>query len=225
MPEFDGFRPEDFQDLAGSTWRGRGALGGRLAAALRGNGFPYQSWGVRRRPELHLARPDKYAFDDPYPCAKLFVYTRSELTFGFYIECPAETAPESEAARFVHWEYFREGLQSDEEMRMALLGPMTSYNLTVADYYRKAKGALGAEFRCLKGEFQSRGPGDEAWRPAKVSTLLERIADLPRDQWVDLHVYATIDRHTAVKLGANVVSRILGVLLPLSRLYELTVAG
>lgn len=28
MPEFNGFQPQDFDDLEGSTWRGRETLGG-----------------------------------------------------------------------------------------------------------------------------------------------------------------------------------------------------
>jgi hypothetical protein len=72
MPEFSGFRSDDFDDLAGSRWRSRKTLGGVLSRHLRDQlGQPYQSWGVRRRLELHIAHADKYDFDDPFRFAKL----------------------------------------------------------------------------------------------------------------------------------------------------------
>lgn len=59
-PKFEGFSAADFGSLEGSSWRGRDALGGVLRDYLQAQtGVHFQSWAVRRRLEVHLARPDK----------------------------------------------------------------------------------------------------------------------------------------------------------------------
>ncbi|MEZ4715233.1 MAG: hypothetical protein R2851_03975 [Caldilineaceae bacterium] len=105
-PKFDGFSAADFGSLEGSSWRGRDALGGVLRDHLRTQtGVSFQSWAVRRRLELHLARPDKYDFDAPLPCAKLFVYTHDDLAFGYYIETPSRQGGGQDSMdRYRHWE-------------------------------------------------------------------------------------------------------------------------
>jgi hypothetical protein len=224
MPEFSGFRPEDFDELAGSTWRSRERLGGLLAKALRGQlGRPYQSWAVRRRLELHLALESNYDFDDPWPYAKLFVYSQNRLDFGFYIE--SDEATSGDIGRFVHWPNFRDRLQADPAMQTALLAAMANYSLIITDYYRPDNGgALGCAFRFNDRQLCRRDPGEPDWRAVSAKDLLRRLAKLPEDQWVDLHVFATLDQETVMTKGPDIVEPILTVLRALVPVYEMTIA-
>lgn len=224
MPEFEGFQPQDFDNLDGSTWRNREALGGVLAAALRSQfGRPYQSWGVRRCLELHLAHEAHYAFDDPWPCAKLFVYSHHELAFGLFIEAPEATSERIE--HFVHWRNFRDRLQTDPAMQTALLSAMANHDLIMTDYYHQdTGGALDCWFRFHAGRLQRCHAGDSTWHEVPVKSLFRRLAQLPEDRWVDLHIFATIKKREAIDMGPRVFDLILTVLRALAPLYEMTIA-
>jgi hypothetical protein len=219
MLAFSGFTPKDFGDMAGSTWRSRDTLGGLLSHQL---GRPYQSWGVRRRLELHLAREMHYDFYRPRLFAKLFVYTQSDLAFGFYVEAPAKT--QDDVHVYAHWRNFRDQLQENPAMREALMSAMEKHDLVMADYYRpETGGALGCQFAFREGRLQQREPERPDWQDATVEQLVQRIARLPQDEWVDLHVYKTIEQEKAIEMGDAVVLAILSVLRDLVPVYEMTV--
>jgi hypothetical protein len=224
MPEFDGFQPEDFEALAGSTWRSRERLGGVLALALREQfGRPYQSWGVRRCLELHLAVEEDYDFDNPWPYAKLFVYTRGELAVGLYIETPA--ASNKYLKYYVHWQHLRDRLKKDPAMQTALLSAIANHNLILSDYYHQDEaGALGFQSSFRAGRLHWRRPGDPGWREVAARDLFGRIAGLPEDRWVNLHIFATMEVQSAIRMGPGVVAPILTVLRALVPVYEMTIA-
>jgi len=223
---FDGFRPEDFAGLKGSTWRGRKALGGALTAALRHQtGQPYQSWGVPRRLELHIAQERQYNFGDSRPYAKLFVYSHStELAFGFYVESPEVGRQEPDPAKFIHWRNFKERLQSSSTMRETLLAAMVNHGLTMTDYYRQETGgALECKFAFQGGHLQWWRPEQPTWEDIEAEHLVRRIAKLPEDKWVDLHVFARIEREKAIEMKGGVINPILSVLRALAPVYEMAV--
>jgi len=225
--EFKGFQVDDFGDLRGSTWRGRESLGGVLARTLRDQlAQPFESWGVRRRLELHLAYRHAYNFDDPFPCAKLFVGTYNNLIFGFYIETPHPEDPNHDIRKYVHWQNFRDRLQTSTALQTALLSAMTNQGLMMSDFYRTiADGALGCQFRVSEGRMQRRDSHGSPWRDAKPASMFRRLAQLPEDKWVDLHIYATLDRQEAIALGPAVCGPILTVLRALAPVYDITVSG
>ena len=226
MVTFDGFRPEDFAGLKGSTWRSRNTLGGVLTAALRHQtGQPYQSWGVRRRLELHIAQERQYSFDYPWPYAKLFVYSNSEeLAFGFYLETPDATDKTHDPARFIHWRNFKERLQSSSAMREALLAAMANHGLTMTDYYQQdTGGALGCKFAFQGGHLQWWRPEQPMWENIEVEHLVRRIARLPEEKWVDLHVFARIEQEKVIEMRGRVINPILNVLRALTPVYEMTI--
>jgi hypothetical protein len=220
MITFSGFKPEDFDNLAGSTWRSRDTLGGLLSRQL---GRPYQSWGVARRLELHIARKLHYDFYNPWPFAKLFVSSYDRLAFGFYVETPASTADNLQ--EFGHWRRFRDRLQSNKAMREALVTAMRRHDLMITDYYRQETGgALGSIFAYQDGVLRQRQPSSPDWHNVEVDSLIKNVARLPEDQWVDLHVFKTIDQTAAIEMGDEVVYVILRVLRDLVPIYEMTIA-
>lgn len=226
QPTFDGFQPEDFDALKGSTWRNRNALGGVLATALRHQtGQPYQSWGVRRRLELHIAQEGQYDFDYAFPYAKLFVSSNPmELAFGFYIETPPDNDPRYDSAKFIHWRNFKDRLQRNATMREALLAAMANHNLVMTNYYeQETGGALGCKFAFHGGRLQWWRPDEPVWRNIEADDLIRRIARLPEDRWVDLHVFARIERDEAIEMRHRVVDPILTVLRALTPVYEMTI--
>ena len=219
MLAFTGFKPEDFGDMAGSTWRSRDTLGGVLSQRL---GPPYQSWGVRRRLELHLARELHYDFYNPRLFAKLFVYTDRDLAFGFYVETPARTQDDVHA--YAHWRNFRDQLQDNAAMREALLSAMEKHSLVMADYYRpETGGALGCQFAFREDRLQQQEPGRPDWQDVTVEQLVQRVAGLPQDEWVDLHIYDTIAQEKAIEMGDGVTFAILSVLRDLVPVYEMSI--
>lgn len=223
MPDFSGFRNDDFETLDGSSWRGRDALGGVLARALRpAMGPGCQSWGVRRRLELHIARKSLYDFDDPQRVAKLFVYTHDELAFGFYVEA---TGKREEDARYIHWRNFRERIQSKSPLRDALEHAIAKHDLAFTDYYHRHDfGAPFGRFRSLKGMLQFAAHGTDKWTGSSLPEFARAVAALPGDKWVDLHIYARMDKEAAIDMGENVVEPILSVLDDFVPLYLETVA-
>jgi hypothetical protein len=227
MPEFAGFRPDDFGELAGSTWRSRKSLGGVLARTLRDQlGQPYESWGVRRRLELHLAYRHAYNFYDPFPWAKLFVYAYSKLEFGFYIETPGLEDPRDDIGRYLHWRNFRDRLQTSTALQTALLAAMTNHSLLMTDFYRTlADGALGCQFRVSEGRMQRQDSRDSPWIDVSPASMFRRLSQLPEDKWVDLHICAAIGREKAIDMGPRVVGPILSVLRALAPVYDMTVSG
>lgn len=235
MAEFGGFHPQDFDNLAGSSWRNRESLGGVLAEALTDQlGRPYESWGARRRLELHIAVREHYDSDDPSPSAKLFVNSHNlhtgarELAYGFYVESPP--ALQDRSHRHVHWLRFRDRLRERPALQTALLGAMADHQLVLGDYYRADEdgGAIGGKFVFRARRLQRWHPVGETWHDVQPVQLCHHIAQLPRieaeSQWVNLHVFARMGSHQAIELGAAVVEPLLSVLRALAPVYELTIA-
>lgn len=229
-PKFTGFQESDFGLLEGSTWRSRQTLGGVLVNYLRDQtGVPFQSWGVRRRLEMHIARPDRYDFDVPLPRAKLFVYTHDDLDFGFYIETPASSASNESSEKYRQWNRFRSKLEARQTMQSVLMEPMLNHSLRMTDYYNSDPnspefgGALGCEFRVKDGSLQWYRNEVHHWDPVTPEAMFQRISKLPEDRWVDLHIFNTIAREEAIRLGNGVIDRILETLRALVPMYQMTV--
>lgn len=229
-PKFEGFSAADFGSLEGSSWRGRDALGGVLRDYLQAQtGVHFQSWAVRRRLEVHLARPDKYDFDAPLPCAKLFVYTHDDLAFGYYIETPSRQGEQDSPDRYRHWQNFRNGLTIQSTMQSVLLEPMLNHGLRMADLYKRDHiasdfgGALQCEFQFRDGSLQWYRRDVPRWEAIAPSSMFERLSRLPEDEWVDLHIFKTISQEDAIALGASVLNPILDTLRALVPLYQMTV--
>jgi hypothetical protein len=225
VTSFDGFGEHDFHELRGSSWRGREALGGLLADALRADmGDDCRSWGVRRRLELHIARRNHYNFADPWPYAKLFVYTTGELAYGFYVEAP-ETGKDD--GKFSHWRNFRDRLQADKGLQQALSKTMEEHHLTMADYYRwrESGGALRGQFRAHHGQLQWSPSGEPNWQGSTFDQLVERVSRLDGEHWIDLHIFARMDKDTAIGMGREVVEALLTVLRSLVPVYHAATAS
>jgi len=239
MAAFAGFTDNDFKGIAGTTWRGRDALGGMLAADLRHSVGPdTRSWGVRRRPELHIARSSHYDFAEPRSYAKLFVYTwgndcedgdeedGDELAYGLFVE-----GKRDDDANYPHWRNFRERLRTSDGLSAALFAAMEEHRLIVADYNQRYNrynrgGALGDQFRSHRGAFQSSPPGKPAWRDCSREDMIDRLISMQGEhEWIDLHVFAQMDKAAAVKLGPEVVKPVLLVLESLVPVYRAMIAS
>lgn len=227
---FAGFTESDFGSLGGSSWRGKQALGGLLADYLRDQtGIPFQSWGVRRRLEVHIARPDKYDFGSPLPCAKLFVYTHEDLNFGYYIETPEDDPMNGSPEKYEHWNSFRDKLENRAAMQSVLLEPMLNHGLRMTDLYNSDPdssefgGALQCEFQFREGSLQWHRNGTPNWESVEPQVMFDRISKLPEERWVDLHIFKTIPQDEAIAQGSSIIQPILETLRSLVPLYQMTV--
>lgn len=221
MPSFDGFKSTDFSKQTGGVhWRSRQALGGLLAEALRDSfDTDFRSWAVRRRTEVHIARDSQYLFDNPWPHAKLFVYTPpDELAFGFYVE---------KADHPIHqrwdWTQFVANLEGDPVMRAALLAAMSNHGLVMTDYYQQETGgALGRKLLYWQGQLCWQRP-TEAPRPVSLDDLARFFGGLDERIWCDLHLFGTIPETEAIALGKGVIHEIVKVLRSLVPVYEASI--
>lgn len=223
MTNFSGFKLSDFELLAGSTWRSRKALGGIVSRHLGiQTGQPYQSWGVKRRQELHVAQEGHYNFSKPLPCAKLFVYTNKELAYGFYVETPEIGSNRGTPQDHQNWETFKTKLLNRATMQAVLLEPMSNHNLVLTDYYLREQGDIGCQFAFRNGQLHWYRP-EQDWQPVGINVLIDRIARLPEKKWVDLHLFATMSKQEAVEKKVEVLEPILNVLRSLTPLYQMTI--
>jgi hypothetical protein len=209
MKEFLGFGEMDFAQIEGTHWRKD--LGPDLIAII---GREYKAWPIYGWQGLHIG-PE----GDEQPeveAAKFFLATDDErgggLAYGLYIEC----AGRDEADRFVHWRNFRDGLSGDERMRATLATVLAKHDLTVGKYagdddhdpHWRFKHRDG-RFRCLTGR---------TWKKASIAALVEKVAELPKDEWVDLYIYARMPKAKAIGLRedvSGVVGKVLFDLVPL----------
>jgi hypothetical protein len=223
LREFVGFSPADFEELAGSTWRARHKLGGLLAKTLRTTlKRPYQSWGVKRRLELHIANENHYSFDDPWPFPKLFVYSKERLAFGFYIEAPLDSNRE-DAYKYIYWRAFRRRLQQDESLREALLQAMDKHQLKLADYYRGSGGVFRGSFSVHEGSINFESATVSNVERMSKDHFIQRITEPNTTDWMDLHVFKEMDKATALELKGEVARPILSVLQDLAAIYEVAI--
>jgi hypothetical protein len=223
MAQFSGFRDEDFETLDGSSWRSRAALGGVLSRALHDRaGFDCESWGVRRRVELHLAQRSHYDFYDPVPAVKLFVYSYDELAFGLYLEA---TGKHADDRKYVHWQKFRDGIQTDGALRAALEEAIGRHDLIITDYYRRGgNDAPIGTFASTDGKLRFSQRGTTRWQASSVADSARAVGALAGSEWVNLHIYARVDKRRAIAMKADVVNPVVTVLSSLASVYSAVLA-
>jgi hypothetical protein len=223
MPHFSGFRSCDFDGIAGTSWRGREGLGGVLSNMLtRETGLRFQSWGVARWQQLHVACPKNYKYDDPWRVAKLFVDTYGkrdeELRYGLYLE----TAHKGSGKVSEHWRNFRDRLRRGSEMRKSLRSAMTDHNLSVIQYEDPECDHPGCLFECRDGRFfrLESGPRKEA----NFDDLVARIAELPGHKWVNFYILQSMEMSKAIKLKSHIAGVISNLFTALVPVYLKTIA-
>ncbi len=225
MTAFRGFKEDDFDRLKGSSWRNRNAIGGLLAATLRHQtGRSYVSWGVSRRLELHIAQEQAYQFANAQQYAKLFIYTHTDLSFGFYIEPPIQDG--TDVQHYKHWHNFQLRIQQKPAMRAALLSSMANHGLKLTNYYQRDSGGgiLQGTYAFRGGRLQFWHPDIQRWSDIHVNDLLHKIAAIHPAHPTHLHLFRQIDKKNAIDMGALVIDPILKILRALTPLYEMTIA-
>jgi hypothetical protein len=223
---FGGFRPHDFDSIAGTSWRNREPknLGGALSAHLRlARGTDYWSWPVYGRRELHIASASRYepGRETATHCAKRFVYGWNELAYGLYVEGPGDPA----ASGYAHWQRWRGAMSEDSPVRRAVVQAMADHGLILTDYGRREiGGALGGRFVVADGrlQWQALAPQEELPHECGADEIGRRLAALPRAEgvWADLHLYKLLDRQSAIDMKGRVVEPILALLQTLAPIYE-----
>jgi hypothetical protein len=102
-------------------------------------------------------------------------------------------------------------------MQAVLLEPMSNHNLLLTDYYQEETGgALECKFAFKQGRLHWWRPQMPTWQPVEVEVLIDRISKLPEEKWVDLHLFTTMDKQTAIQMGVSVITPVLSVLRSLS---------
>lgn len=231
MDTFNGFKPTDFADrMEGSTWRK--ILGRYLEAALSQPGQRFKYWPIYSEMTIHLAYEKDYDKKYSWTRAKLFVHTtKDDLIYGLWLESTDRTERECRStgdgkvtfklADFEHWRKFQNRLRSDPELRQALETAMKIPGLTMTDCFEQdSGGALGCRFAFREEHWQVWRPDARMWKETEYDQMVDRIAELPEEKWVDLHIFAQIGRDEALAMKGKIKDPIVTVLRALVPVYQ-----
>jgi hypothetical protein len=101
-------------------------------------------------------------------------------------------------------------------MRGTLATVLAKHDLTVGKYAGDEDRDPHWRFEHRDGKFH-RITG-RTRKDATIDSLVEKIAELPKDEWVDLHIFTSMAKAKAIALGedvSNVVGEVLFDLVPL----------
>ena len=216
---FTGLVETDFKDdVAGTDWRRRPSLGGLVALQLsEATSQFFQSYGVSRRPSVHVYLPDYYDANDAIPFAKNMLRLSSGgAQYGFYVE---RAGSGHEMGKSWHWWPFLQAMKN-EQLLEQLEEAMGEHNLYWLLQVEEGAGTNWSVHREIK--VQAGAPllweENEAAEQIDWAEFLRRLHAVPAEQWLNVHLCAWMDKETAVAAGpdfAEQVSRVFRAVLPL----------
>lgn len=238
--EWPGFQAHEFGRNEGTRWRsadGRTSLAPILVRVLREFDPDFMSFGVERSPEIHFAVARRYRESETsgITASKLVVYAHgpngefpdmpAQVTAGWYIERGDGIAPYGSPDNPTDWDwpYLRSAL-SEPAFQSALQELMVRHSLALGDYtWGRYTRTLGWVARIEDGTAIARSDSGgvlaSGW-PA----IIEAIAAVPREAWIDLHIARTWPAGSAIEAGQPFALRELAPLLTdLARVYLRTI--
>jgi len=116
-------------------------------------------------------------------------------------------------------------LQTNSPLRDALRAAIDKHDLLFTDYYHRhdSDAAIG-RFSASKGAIKLLPRGSTKWRNATFNDFTSALAKQSGDHWVNVHIYARMDKTKAINMAKNVVAPILTVLDALAPVYMETIA-
>ncbi len=141
------------------------------------------------------------------------------MGFGFWVETKGRRR---EQTKYLHWCNFRDRLKADEGFQGQLEQALMVHDLILGDYYHRdtAGGALKGLYRGKKGKIEWLPAGKTTWRKARFDELVDHVTTLDTDDWINVHVFAEVDRGAAISMGRQVLDPIICVLEALAPIYR-----
>jgi hypothetical protein len=205
--EFNGFEPGDFKNRgAGTTWRGRGQLGGALIRQLPGEGLDFNTWAVSNKPEMHCMDSECRRRSGAGKSARFFVRLDKEhLIFGF-----SAPRPKEEIETDSDWQAFQQWFGREENQR--LLQTLAEEN-QLAIYSHAKSGTIKMT------------PSEDAWllhdrngtHPVdRADALLE---NLPTKEAVYIEVAHEMEKAAVLSRKVEITNDIVALFTSLMPLY------
>lgn len=216
--EFRGLQDADFRrGVTGTSWRGRGELGGQLAAQLAAlSGQPFESHAVYRLPEVYVALPQFFTPGDSFRSAKFFFrLDERETHHGFCVE-------KSNEAMDASWDWLRftAALATDKRLQAQTLVAMQARGLAWRIETSIPGKGWSREVRCVaadKGGLRRQGEADDA--PLSWPEFVALLGALPADRWCDLYLSAQLEKTRAIELRVELAQEAAAVFYALLPLY------
>jgi hypothetical protein len=214
---FDGLQDDDFKKgVAGTSWRARTGFGGALAQRMSdATGGVFQSYAVRGRAEVHIARPARYEAKTRSQHARFAFRLDAEgATYGFAIEKNDGRMDDT-----WDWPRFLDALSGDPKLRQGVESAMRGLGLRWAMTVG-AGGGVTAHVQALATgltwEWEETGVSEEIRWPA----FIERLRDIDTKESCDLYLWTSTAKSDAIATGTKLVDTATQVYRALLPLYE-----
>jgi hypothetical protein len=215
--DFQGLADHDFQaGVAGTSWRARTSLGGRLAQRMTDT-TPYffQSYAIYRMAMIHIAHPEHYSEKTKWQEAKYeFRLDAEQARFGFYIE--KNSGPMDRAW---HWPNFVAALHEDEQLRQDVETAMRKHSLQW-ELYVWEDGGLIARVWAGKEGLQCESKDRPEPQMTSLPEFTTRLLGIEPEKWADLYLCGYMSKESALAVGPGLVDSVAGVMQALLPLYE-----
>ncbi len=206
--QFCGLEENDFSNrVSKTTWRGRGQLGGAVAALMKSSHFKFNSWAVLRKPEvswMDIKRQKQVSLKDQ---AKFYARVeKASLYYGIQL-----LSPEVSDGETSDWQGLMSWLEKPENISW-LIQQMDAGSLVVRDLGKKGfTGDLMAKedrWICVDPD------GNET----NVESIQSFLSDAAKSAVVDLRIEKTMEKEVAIGKKedvANEVAELFDRLMPL----------
>jgi hypothetical protein len=209
---FEGLEEKDFdQDVTGTRWRAREALGGLVAKNILSEGLNFNSWAIYGSPIIHWADVRRYARRDTHYQAKLFGRMwKDDFWAGFVVE-----RSENPADSRQDWNAFLSWLEENEN---TLKQTVEENDIQICDPYRTWEGSLTGTIHTSDGVWLH--TRSETGEPEPLDSLHGLLAGLSNDTWVDLVLIKVFEQSYAISRGRNIGTEIGELLTKLVDVYK-----
>ena len=222
--DFGGLQETDFKDnVAGTHWRSRDSLGGRLAQHLSvTTPYEFESYAIYRRPSVYVYLHDYYDPDNGITYAKFELRLSPEgALYGFYVE----RADQSRSMDSTwHWRPFLKALETDQQLQDSLLQAMRDHNLY---WLLQLEEGDGDSFD-FKENIKVQPGSPLLWNGTEElewSEFIDRLQAIPSVQWLNVHLVAWSAKEDAVEAGERFAEQVTAVFRAALPLYLATVGA
>ena len=215
--DFQGLEDHDFQKgVAGTSWRARTSLGGRLAQRMTDlTSRFFQSWAIYRKAEVHIAEPMHYNSGAKARAAKFaFALYPEGAWYGFYIE--KNTGPMDTTW---HWPDMVDALCFDTRLLEEIERAMRTHDLRWK-LYVWGDGSLVTQVGAAAEGLVREGHEGEALEVSSWSEFIGQLRELDPETWYALVLIKNLPKDTAQAAGAGLVALVTEAYRALLPLYE-----
>jgi hypothetical protein len=229
--EFTGLLPTDFKtNVEGTTWRSRHNLAGRVAKLLSDASsnptYTLLSWAIYRWPVAFLSHREFYKAassenDAPQKAKFTIELDENNLYYGFYIERFSESSQSMD----YNWDWLRFWPSIQNQSELSELINMLETNHQVRFIGRAIKDANPFHFANLPAKGASSLWNEQNPSHYTVAERLDRLKQVPKGEWVDFYLIATMPKEEALQAGIRLAGTMVETMKLMLPFYTAAVKG